>query len=69
MSSHAAGSLTGGVEPPPDSTDPTCHSAINDGSSKTADRSVWVICPTFSSSVIRRSRSATRRFVGWPASR
>jgi hypothetical protein len=43
ISTHASGVFSGGVEPPPDSTEPSCHSAITDGSSKTAPRSAWVI--------------------------
>jgi hypothetical protein len=64
MSTQAAGVFTGGVDPPPDSTDPTCHCATSVGSSKTAPRSVWVIWPIFSASVMRPSRSETRLPTG-----
>src|SRR5262245_2587778 len=69
MSTHAAGMLFAGVEPPPDSTEPSLSVAIMLGLPATAPRSAWVIWPIFSSSVIRPSRSWTRSATGWAASR
>ena len=60
MSAHARGLLGVGTEPPPDSTLPTLQVVINESLLETEPRSVWVICPTFSSSVIRFRRSSTR---------
>jgi hypothetical protein len=64
MFTQDSGVFTGGVDPPPDSTDPSCHSAMSAGLSKTAPRSAWVIWPIFSTSVMRPSRSATRLPTG-----
>src|SRR3954449_8634526 len=69
IAAQAAGVLGVGVEPPPDNTDPRFHWAITVGSGATAARSAWVICPIFSASVMRPSRSATRRSIGTRASR
>ncbi len=69
MSAQASGVFCAGVEPPPESTLPSSYSVISDGSASTSCRSAWAIWPTFSSSVIRPSRSATRRAVGRSALR
>jgi hypothetical protein len=69
MSTQASGVFGVGVEPPPESTDPSISSAINVGSSATAPRSACVIWPIFSSSVIRPRRSLTRLATGWLALR
>ena len=58
-----------GVEPPPDSTEPSLSVAIWLGSPATAPRSACVIWPIFSSSVMRLSRSLTRFATGWAESR
>ena len=60
MSAHASGVFGVGVDPPPDSTDPSLQVATSVGSPLTAPRSAWVICPTFSSSVIAASSSSAR---------
>src|SRR5829696_2031955 len=64
MSAHPSGVLSAGVEPPPDSTDPSRQVATSMGSSLTAPRSAWVICPTFSSRVMAAS-SRSARARGW----
>ncbi|MFI9589874.1 hypothetical protein [Nonomuraea sp. NPDC052265] len=68
MSAQAAGVLTAGVEPPPDSSEPSTYVAMSPCLAG-APRSACVIWPTFSASVIRASRSATRRRTGRRASR
>ena len=60
MSAHASGVFCSGVEPPPDRTLPSPYFVISAGFSATSIRSAWVIWPTFSSNVIRSSRSFTR---------
>ena len=60
MSVQASGVFGVGTEPPPDSSDPSRQVATSEGSPVTAPRSAWVICPTFSSSVIWASRSSAR---------
>src|SRR4029450_424936 len=60
LSAQASGVFGVGTEPPPDSTDPSRQVATSDGSPETAPRSAWVICPTFSSRVIRASRPPGR---------
>src|SRR3954467_5222453 len=64
MSAHASGVFSGGTEPPPDRIEPSPSALIGVGSVKTESRSAWVIWPTFSSSVIRWSRSLTRWLTG-----
>ncbi|MFG3580380.1 hypothetical protein [Micromonospora chersina] len=61
--------LLAGVEPPPESTEPSCQRATAVGSSATAARSACVIWPILSAMVIRPSRSATRRRTGSRGSR
>jgi hypothetical protein len=68
MSAHASGVFGVGVEPPPDSSDPSLQVAIRLGSPVTAPRSAWVICPIFSSRVIRASSSSARARGGSEAS-
>ena len=51
-------------EPPPERIDPRLRSVIWVVSASMLARSACVIWPTFSSSVIRPSRSATRRATG-----
>jgi hypothetical protein len=53
MSAHASGVFGVGTEPPPDRIEPRPSVVIGVASSKTVSGSAWVICPTFSSSVIR----------------
>ena len=65
MSAQASGSFGSGTEPPPERMLPSFQVVIAAGSSSTWMRSVWVIWPTFSASVIRESRSLTR----WPIGR
>jgi hypothetical protein len=60
MSAQASGVFGVGTEPPPDSSDPSRQVATSDGSPETAPRSAWVICPTFSSRVIRASSRPAR---------
>jgi hypothetical protein len=60
MSAQASGVLGVGVEPPPDSSDPSRQVATSVGSAATAPRSGWVICPTFSSRVIAASSRPAR---------
>ena len=60
MSAHPSGVLSAGVEPPPDSTDPSRQVATRVGSSVTAPRSAWVIWPTFSSRVMAASSRSAR---------
>src|SRR3954449_4249047 len=63
MSAQPVGELSGGAEPPPESTEPSRYSRTSSG--VTAARSAWVICPTLSSSDIRLSRSSTVFRGGW----
>ncbi len=63
MSAHAVGLFCVGVEPPPESSEPSSHVVIRLWSLLTAPRSACVICPTFSASVMRESRSRTRCLV------
>jgi hypothetical protein len=60
VSAQALGVFCAGTEPPPDSTLPRAYVVTRLGSAATSARSAWVIWPTFSASVIRPSRSATR---------
>jgi hypothetical protein len=64
MSAHPVGVFGVGTEPPPDSTDPSFNDVIRVGLASTLARSACVIWPTFSSNVIRPSRSCTRRSTG-----
>ena len=68
MSAHAFGVFSVGVEPPPDRIEPMFPVLITLGSASTRWRSVCVIWPIFSSSVIRDRRSLTRLETGWRAS-
>ena len=68
MSAQASGVFGVGTDPPPDRTLPSFQVRTSDGSPATSPRSAWVIWPTFSSRVIRPTRSATRCFVGSEAS-
>ena len=52
-----------GAEPPPDSSEPSRNCVI--WPLDTAFRSAWVIWPSFSSRLIRPSRSLTRAATGW----
>src|SRR4051812_31075656 len=58
MSAQPAGELSGGAEPPPESTEPSRYSRTSSG--VTVARSAWVICPILSSIDIRLIRSSTR---------
>src|SRR3954451_17242305 len=69
MFAQARGRLGDGTDPPPDSRLPRWSLVIFEVSASTEARSAWVIWPIFSSSVIRRSRSATRCPIGREASR
>jgi hypothetical protein len=60
MSAQASGVFEVGVEPPPDSTEPSLQVVTSDGSPLTAPRSAWVIWPTFSSRVMAASSSSAR---------
>ena len=60
MSAHARGVLGVGTEPPPDRTLPTLQVVTGVASSYSDPRSACVICPTFSSRVMRDTRSVTR---------
>lgn len=53
-----------GADPPPESTEPMRYVARSEGAAASAVLSTWVICPTFSSSDIRASRSSTRCATG-----
>src|SRR5919201_1933425 len=66
MSAHALGVLGVGTEPPPESRLPSLSMVIFDVSASTLARSACVIWPIFSGSVIRESRSSTRRETGSP---
>src|SRR3954463_16779002 len=66
----------GGTDPPPDSTDPSDHAAmlltlllLVVAGLVICARSGCVVWPTFSSSVIRESRSSTRCPIGSERSR
>jgi len=60
MSAQASGVFGVGVEPPPDSSDPSLQVVTSVGSPLTAPRSAWVIWPTFSSRVMAASSSSAR---------
>ena len=55
MLAHASGVFGVGTDPPPDSSDPSRQVVTSVGSSLTAARSAWVICPPFSSRVMAAS--------------
>jgi len=60
MLAHASGVFGVGTDPPPDSSDPSRQVVTSVGSSLTAARSAWVICPTFSSRVMAASSRSAR---------
>src|SRR5262249_6353678 len=62
MSAQLVALFGDGAEPPPDSTEPSRDWVIC--APDTEPRSACVICPSFSSSVIRLSRSLTRVATG-----
>ena len=64
MSAQPVALLSAGAEPPPESTEPIRYVARSPGWPARAARSTWVICPIFSSSDIRDSRSSTRAATG-----
>src|SRR5665647_3362729 len=68
MSAQAVGVFWLGVDPPPDRMLPRFQVVMGVASAYTWPRSVCVIWPTFSASVIRASRSATRLVTGRLAS-
>ena len=63
MSAHASGVFGVGVEPPPESSDPSALVVMSDWCVRSA-RSACVIWPILSASVMRDSRSATRCATG-----
>ncbi|ANZ35414.1 hypothetical protein BBK82_04280 [Lentzea guizhouensis] len=82
ISAHARGVFSNGASPPPDRIEPTCasartafrHESTNGPltllqSPRSFPTRIWAICPIFSSSVILRSRSSTRRSDDARASR
>jgi hypothetical protein len=72
IATHASGVFGVGVEPPPESTEPSLNVATivaSPNGAERAPRSAWVIWPIFSSSVMRDRRSLTRRPIGALASR
>src|SRR3954468_10677350 len=68
MSAHAVAVFGVGTDPPPERRLPRLRLVICDVSLSTAARSACVIWPTFSSRVIRPSRSVTRCLTGSEAS-
>ncbi len=64
MSANASGVFGVGTDPPPERMDPKPYCVISVGSALTKRRSVCVIWPTFSASVIRPRRSLTRCLTG-----
>src|SRR2546430_16670154 len=66
MSAHAVGVFGLGADPPPESSEPSRLAVMS--VPDTASRSACVIWPSFSSRLMRESRSATLTGTGWVGS-